>query len=279
VIKYVKENVKGNSFIIDLEAVGFDSKTKKYRPFQEISQRIKRKYDIELLEKKLPVELVVFDVIFYEGKSYLNSPFKERRKLLEKIIKVEKRKIVLAEQLVTSDEEKAEKFFNKALKEGQEGIMVKRLDAPYKPGARIGYGYKLKPADKEFDLVITGAEYGTGKRAGWLTSFDISCKSEEKFLEIGKVSTGLKEKESEGLSYKEMTKKIKPLIIQTKGRHVEIKPDLVVTVTYQNIQKSPSYSSGFALRFPRFTRLRPDRSKSNIASIDEIKKEYEKGSS
>lgn len=276
VIKYVKESIKGESFIIDAEAVGYDPKTKKYRPFQEISQRIRRKYDIERLEKELPVEVIIFDIIYYDKKSYIKTPFEERRKLLEKIIKKQKHKIILAEQLVTDDEEKTQKFYDKAIEEGQEGLMVKRLDAPYKPGSRIGYGYKLKPKDHDFDLVIIRAEYGTGKRAGWLTSYTVACKNRDEFLEVGKVSTGLKEKEEEGLSFKELTKKLNPLIEKEEGRKVEVRPKVVVTVVYQNIQKSPTYASGFALRFPRITRLRPDRNTEDIATLNEIKKEYGK---
>jgi DNA ligase-1 len=276
VVKYIKQNIKADSFIVDAEAVGYDPKTKEYRPFQEISQRIKRKYDIEKLEKELPVEVIIFDIIYYEGRSYIKKPFKERRKLLKKIVKQQKNKTVLAEQIITDKESDAQKFFDKAIGEGQEGLMVKKLEAPYKPGSRIGYGYKLKPEDKDFDLVITEAEYGTGKRAGWLTSYSVSCSSEDGFLEVGKVSTGLKEKDEEGLSFNQMTQLLKPLITKEHGRRVEVKPKVVVSVTYQNIQKSPTYTSGYALRFPRITRLRPDRSVMDIATKKEIEKEYEK---
>jgi len=276
-VKYVKENVFGKSFILDAEAVGYDPKTKKYRPFQEISQRIKRKYDIEKLEKELPIELNVFDIIYYNGKSLISTQFEERRKLIEKIVTPINFKIRLSEQIITSNEEEAEEFYQKALEEKQEGVMVKNLKVGYKPGARIGYAVKLKPDAEDFDLVITGAEYGTGKRAGWLTSFDVSCKDENNnLLEIGKVSTGLKEKEEEGISFLEMTKKLKPLIIKSDGRHVFVKPEIVATIGYQNIQKSPTYTSGFAMRFPRFKNLRPDRGISDIASLEEIRQAAEK---
>jgi DNA ligase-1 len=275
-VKYVGENVDAKTFIIDGEAVGYDPKTKKYLPFQAISQRIKRKYDIEKLEKELPIELNIFDIIYYNGKSLIDTQFKERRKILEKIVKPVKRKIVLAEQIITDSKEKAEKFYEKALKEGQEGLMAKSLEAGYKPGARIGYAVKLKPEAEDFDLVITGAEYGTGKRAGWLTSYDVSCKSGSELLEVGKVSTGLKEKPEEGLSFVEMTKKLKKLITEEKGRHVKVKPEIVVTVMYQNIQKSPTYTSGYALRFPRIKMLRPDRGVGDIATLNEVEKEAKK---
>ena len=183
----------------------------------------------------------------------------------------------MAKQIKTNDKNKAEEFYKKALEEGQEGLMVKALDKPYKPGSRVGYSVKLKPEDNDFDLIITGAEYGTGKRAGWLTSFDVSCKDTEtgELLEVGKVSTGLKEKKEEGLSFVELTKKLKKNIKKEKARHVYVEPKIIVTVQYQNIQKSPTYSSGYALRFPRIKRERPDRGRKDIATLSEIKKEAE----
>jgi DNA ligase-1 len=277
-VKSVKENVKADSFIIDCEAVGYDPKTKTYKAFQDISQRIKRKYDIEILEKELPVEVNIFDIIYYNGKSLINEPFKERRKLIEEIVKVIPFKIRLAEQIITDSESEAEAFYNRALEEKQEGLMAKNLDAIYKPGARVGLAVKIKPDPNELDLVITGAEYGTGKRAGWLTSFDVSCKDQDGNLyEIGKVSTGLKEKEEEGLSFVELTNEMKKIIIKEDGKHVFVKPEIIATVGYQNIQASPTYTSGFALRFPRMTVLRPDKNINDIATLDDIEKEAKKG--
>ena len=270
IIKYVEDHVTGNSFILDAEAVGFDAKTKKYTDFQAISQRIRRKYGIEKMQKALPIELAVFDIIYYNGESLIESPFGERRKLIEKIIREELFKIVLAKQIITDDVAEVEKFYEAALSDNQEGLMGKSLSAPYKPGARIGYAVKLKPEDNDFDLVITGAEWGTGKRAGWLTSFDVACRNDGELLQVGKVSTGLKEKPEEGLSFSEMTGKLKELMIEEHGRKMKVRPEVVVTVQYQNVQKSPTYSSGFALRFPRITRLREDRSVGDITTVEEV---------
>ncbi len=259
IIDAVKKNIHGESFILDAEAVGFDPKTGKYKPFEAISQRIKRKYNIKETLASLPVELNVFDIIYYNGESKMDLPFLERREILKKIIKEKERVIRLSEQIVTDKEEKAEEFYAKALKAGEEGLMIKNVSAPYKPGRRVGYMAKLKPEVKDLDLVIVGAEYGTGKRGGWLSSFIVACRDDSDFREVGRVSSGLKEKEEEGTSYTEMTKILKPLITKEDGSSVMIKPKIVVSVTYQNIQKSPSYSSGYALRFPRITAYRPDR--------------------
>ncbi|MBC8435112.1 ATP-dependent DNA ligase [archaeon] len=274
IVEYVAKNVYGKTFILDGEAVGFNAWTKEYTDFQAISQRIRRKYDIEAMAKNLPIELVLFDIIFYEGKNLIEKPFEERRNLIKKITTEEKFKIILAKQIISENIKEVETFYTQALEEKQEGLMAKSLSAPYKPGARVGYAVKLKPVDKDFDLVITGAEWGTGKRAGWLTSFNVSCRDESGgLLEIGKVSTGLKEKKEEGLSYEELTEKMKALIITEDGTKIKVKPEVVVSVQYQNIQKSPTYSSGFALRFPRILRLREDRGIEDITTVQDIESE------
>jgi len=275
VVEYITKYVKGESFILDSEAVGFDRKTKEYKPFQEISQRIRRKYDIEKLQNELPIEVNVFDIIFYNGKSLLNEPFEKRTKIIKTILKNHKYKIIHAKQIITGNEKKAEEFYKKAMKDNQEGIMMKNLKAIYQPGSRVGHMIKVKPEERDYDLVIIGAEYGKGKRSGWLSSFILGCKDKEKYLKIGKVGTGIKEKSELGLSFGELTEKLRPLITKEKGKGVEIKPKIIAAVTYQEIQKSPNYNSGFALRFPRFTVLRPDKPLSELTTLDEIKKDFE----
>ncbi len=279
VVEYIQKYVKGNSCILDSEAIGYNKKTKEYTPFQAISQRIRRKYDIEKVQEELPVEINVFDVLYYEGKSLIKEPFEKRAQLVRKIVKETPYKIVPSKQIITGDLKKAEEFYKKALKDNQEGVMMKSLSAIYQPGSRVGHMLKVKPSDKDLDLVITGAEYGTGKRSGWLSSFILSCKAKEgsEFLEIGKVGTGIKEKdEQEGVSFNELNDLLKPLIIKEEGKNVKIKPKIIVAVTYQEIQQSPNYSSGWALRFPRITALRPDKPLSEIASLDDIERDVER---
>lgn len=305
VIDYIKKHIKGHTFIIDSEAVGFHKKTKEYTPFQDISQRIRRKHNIDKLMKELPVEVNAFDILYHNGKSLLDEPFEKRTKLLRRIIKNKPYKIISSKQIITGDAKKAKDFYNKALKDNQEGIMMKNLHAEYKPGRRVGHMLKIKPEERDLDLVITGAEYGTGKRSGWLSSFILSCRGKNKneFLEIGKVGTGIKEKPLPGgssdfassphkqhraksgdkglrekgdneITFESLTKMLKPLITEEKGKNVKIKPKIVVSVTYQEIQKSPNYNSGWALRFPRFTALRPDHSIRTIADLKEVEDDF-----
>ncbi len=278
VVEYINKYVKGSSLILDSEAVGYDKKTKKYQSFQHISQRIRRKYDIKKLQEELPVEVNVFDVLYYNGKSQIDEPYENRAKLVREIVTNHPYKIISSKMIITDDEKKAEEFYHQALKDNQEGVMMKNLQAIYQPGRRVGQMIKVKPEERDLDLVITGAEYGTGKRSGWFSSFILSCSDGEKFLEIGKMGTGIKEKSNEevgGTSFAELTKMIKPVITSEKGKTVKIKPKIVVSVTYQEIQRSPNYNSGFALRFPRFVALRPDKKPSQASGLKEIEKDFE----
>jgi ATP-dependent DNA ligase I len=273
-IPIIKSHVKAKSFIIDSEVIGYDVKTGKYLPFQHISQRIRRKYDIEKMSKEVPVEINVFDIMYKDGKSLFSLNQKERRKILERIIKEEKNKIKLTDKFVTDDERELEKFYKKSLKKGNEGVMVKSLNSVYVPGRRVGGWVKIKPVKESLDLVITSADWGEGKRAKWLSSFTLSCRDGNNFLEIGKVGTGILEKGGE-LTFESLTKMLKPLIKSEKGKKVDVKAKVIVEVAYEEIQNSPTYSSGFALRFPRVVRLRDDLGVDGVDNLVRIKKFFE----
>ncbi|MCX6708357.1 MAG: ATP-dependent DNA ligase [Candidatus Woesearchaeota archaeon] len=270
VVQRIAKNVKGDC-IIDAEVVGIEKG--KYLPFQSISQRIKRKYDIEEMSRKFPVEVNVFDVLFCDGKNLLKMPFIERRKILEKIIIQVPFEIKLAEEIITDDESVAEKFYRSSLLAGNEGMMMKNLQGIYKPGSRVGFGMKVKPTMDTLEVVIVGAERGEGKRGQWLASFVVAVRDPEtgEFVEVGRVGTGIKEKVEEGVSFEQLTQLLQPLIIEEKGREVKVKPEIVIEVDYEEIQKSPTYSSGFALRFPRLVKLREDRSPEDINTVDDIR--------
>ena len=275
VVECIRKHIDEKKVVLDSEAVGYSKKTGKYLPFQNISQRIKRKYGIEKMSEEMPVEVNVFDIISYKGKSIAGKPLIERKKILEKIIKNMPKKIVLAKSIITGNEKEVEDFYKEALELGNEGLMIKKLDAPYKPGARVGFMVKLKPTQENLDLAIIGAEWGDGKRSKWLSSYTLACiDGEGRFLEVGKVSTGLKEKREEGLSFAEITDMLKPLIKKDKGKEVEVKPKIVIEVGYEEIQKSPTYSSGYALRFPRVIQLRGDKGAEDIATLKIVETFY-----
>ena len=277
VVDYVKKFVHEKEVILDSEAVGYSKKTGKYLPFQSISQRIKRKYDIQKMSEEFPVEINVFDIINYKGKSVINESFEDRKKIIKRIIKNIPKKIKVAKSIVTADKKDVERFYKEAVDSGNEGLMIKKLDAPYKPGARVGFMCKLKGTQENLDLVVVKAEWGEGKRSKWLSSYTLACRDDDKFLEVGKASTGLKEKREEGLSFAEMTDLLKPLIKKEEGKEVILRPKIVIEVGYEEIQKSPTYSSGYALRFPRVIRLRSmDKPPEDATTLKQVEDTYKK---
>ena len=270
-VNAVKNNVLAKECIVEGEAWAVDPKTKKPMPFQKLSHRIHRKYEIERMVEEIPVQLNVFDVVYLDGKILFNKKQIERFRILKKIIKEEEGKIKIAKTLITDNIKEIEKFYHEALNEKQEGIMIKVLDAPYIFGRHVGGWYKIKPTMETLDCVIVGASWGEGARAKWLTSYELGVRDPDTgdFLRCGMMGTGLTEEQFEN-----MTKILKPLIISEKGKEVKVKPKIVVEVAYQEIQKSPHYESGFALRFPRFVRLREDKSPEEVDTIERIRQLY-----
>ncbi len=276
VVEIVKKHVKVENYIIDCEVVGYNPRTKDYLPFQKISQRIKRKYSTEEMAKQFPVEVNAFDIIYCKGKNLLKKTFEERRKILENIIDEKEKKISLSKLLITNKEKEVQEFFKEAVDAGHEGLMFKSLSSPYKPGRYVGYMAKLKEVMDALDLAIVKAEWGEGKRASWLTSFTVACKNGDEFLEVGKVSTGLKEKFEEGdvNNFEGITNELKKIIISTKGKVVNVKPQIVVEVSYEEIQESPTYTSKYALRFPRIIQIRYEKPLNEINTLQDIEKLY-----
>ncbi len=269
IVKMIEKDVNSKEFIIDCEVIGYDKKTGKWKPFQDISQRIKRKYEIEEMIKEVPVMIIVFDIINLDGENLISMPFGERRDKLSKVIREDPLAVSLAKEIVTDSVEKGKEFYAKALSDGAEGVMMKKLDSVYKPGSRVGYGIKIKPVMETLDLVVVGSEWGTGKRSKWLSSFILACRDGNDFKEIGKMGTGFKEKDEEGVSFGKMTELLKPLVVSESGREVRVKPGVIIEVKYEEIQKSTNYDSGFALRFPRFVRLRDDK---GLKDVDDLKR-------
>ena len=266
IVELAKKGLLSKECVVEGEVLGIDRKAGFPVPFQILSQRIHRKYEIKKMVKEIPVRVHLFDVLFENGKMLFDKPLKERWRILEKIVNPIPGKFELAKQIVTHDLKELEKFYAEALKAGQEGLMLKVLDSPYVFGRHVGTMYKIKSVMESLDLVIIGATWGEGSRANWLTSYVLACIDPDtgKFLEVGMMSTGLNEKQ-----YKEITETLKPLITREKGRTVWVKPKIIVEVGYQEIQKSSHYNSGFALRFPRFRRFR-ENEKTEPDTIDRV---------
>lgn len=280
VIEYAKKAIKAKEIIVDGETIGLNNKTGKPIPFQKLSTRIKRKYELEKAQKEIPVQVNLFDILYLNGKTLFNLPLKERWKLLQEHVKEIPKKFQLANTNYPKDLKEADKYYKESLAAGHEGLIVKNLDALYVPGRSVAGGWlKVKPVLENLDVVIVGGTWGTGKRAGTVGSLTIAIRDPDtgKFLEIGMMGTGIKEKKTADseITLTEMTKMLRPLITWEEGSSIKIRPKVVIEVSYEEIQKSPTYDSGFALRFPRFIRLRPDKAIDEADDLDRVKKIYE----
>jgi len=180
--------------------------------------------------------------------------------------------------IITDSNDIAQNFFTKSLEEGVEGLMFKNLDSVYKPGLRSGAMAKLKETKEDIDVVIIAAEHGMGKRAGFYSSFFVGVRNNDnfdendEFLEIGKVASGVKEIGEEGASIYNLTNLLKPFKLREENGITYFEPKIILQVKYQEIQKSTTYSSGYALRFPRIIMLREDKDISEINSIEDVEK-------
>ncbi|TEU05984.1 ATP-dependent DNA ligase [Candidatus Bathyarchaeota archaeon] len=268
VVQLVQEEVKAQKAILEGEviAIGEDGNP---LPFQHLMRRFRRVHDIEKMVKQIPVKLYLFDLIYLNGQSLADDSYIERRKKLEKIAG----DILLAKQLITRKRLEAEEFLREALNEGHEGLMAKRLDGAYTPGVRGKRWFKIKESLEPLDLVIVAAEYGYGRRHGWLSDYYLAARDVEsgEFLMVGKTFKGLTDKE-----IIRMTAHLKELAVREDRGKVVVTPRIVVEVAYNEIQESPKYRCGMALRFARITRIRDDKGPEEADTIERVRKIYEK---
>jgi len=267
VMQKIHDNMKTDECILEGEviAVGVDSHP---LPFQHLMRRFRRVHEIDRMIEQIPVKLYLFDMLYADGESLIDQPYVERRERLTEIAGG----IPLASQIVTDDQEQANKFLRRATDEGHEGLVAKRLDSPYTPGVRGKHWFKIKETLEPLDLVIVAAEYGYGRRHGWLSDYYLGARNgRQGFAIVGKTFKGLTDQE-----IVEMTRQLKEIAIEEKGHKVTVLPKIVVEVAYNEIQRSPRYKSGMALRFARITRIRDDKTPDEADTIQKARQIYER---
>ena len=268
VVKEVREGLRAQEAVVEGEAVaiGEDGRPK---PFQQVMRRLRRVKLVEEKSEEIPIKLYLFDLLYLNGERKIDEPYMRRRALLEEIAGT----IPLVEVIFTKNVSEAEDFFKKALEAGHEGVMVKDLTSTYTPGVRGRKWLKVKAGPLTLDLVIVAAEYGHGYRYKWLSDYHLAAYNPVtgEFEVIGKCFTGLTDDE---IDY--MTRRLKELAIAERGRMVLVEPRIVVEVGFAELQESPHYKAGVALRFPRILRIREDKSPQEADTIDKVKKLYEK---
>ncbi len=267
VVDAVKANIRADEAIVEGEVIAVDVKGQPI-PFQHLMRRFKRVHGVKGMAEKIPLKLYLFDILFLDGKSLIASPYVQRRKILDENCG----KIPVTAQLVTNKKKNAEKFLNEAMDSGHEGLMAKKLDSPYTPGTRGKRWFKIKPVLEPLDLVITAAEYGYGRRHGWLSDYYLAAFNPKtgRFLNVGKTFKGLTDAE-----IIEMTRRLKELVVSEERNGVVVLPKIVVEVAYNEIQKSPKYQSEMALRFARISRIRDDKDPEDADTIEKVRKIFE----
>ena len=268
IVDIVRREIKAREVIVEGEVIAIDSKGHPI-PFQHLMRRFKRVHDITDIAETVPVKLYLFDILYLNGESLISLPYLQRRQILVG----NAGRIPLTKQIITDSIEEAESFLKEAIDSGHEGLIAKRLNSEYTPGIRGKHWLKIKPVLEPLDLVIVAAEYGYGRRRGWLSDYYLAARDAEtgEFLVVGKTFKGLTDSE-----IMEMTKRLKEMAIKEEYRRVFVIPKIVVEVAYNEIQKSPKYKCGMALRFARITRIREDKTPEEADTIQKVREIYQR---
>jgi len=252
--------------ILDGEVIAV--KDGKPMPFQSVLRRFRRRHDIAEAQEEVQMVPNVFDILYLDGKTLIDLPFLERRKILVEVVTQ-----YVAPQVISANPQVIEDTYNRALAAGHEGIMLKVCDSPYTPGQRGKNWIKIKPEVDTLDLAVIGAEWGEGKRAHVFGSFLMACQDQGRLIPLSRVATGFSDEQ-----LAEVYDLLKDRVISSVGKEVKFEPGLVFEVGYAELQVSPTYEAGFALRFPRFIRLRDDKDTTEIETLDSIKDRYQRQS-
>jgi DNA ligase-1 len=275
-----------------------DSSTGQALPFSVLQQRLGRKYVSEKLRREVPIAYLVFDVLYAGGELLLERPLREREKILDSLLapptisRVARRsaigqaslefgddaalsntQVIRAPVFQASTPQELDQLFDAAQARGNEGLMIKDPESVYTPGRRGKSWLKLKRELATLDVVVTAVEYGHGKRIGVLSDYTFAVRDGEKLVNIGKAYSGLTDAE-----IAEMTKWFLEHKLEDQGFRLVVEPKIVLEVAFNNMMRSDRHESGYALRFPRIVRLRPDKLPEEADTIERAREIYEKQS-
>ncbi|MFO8113863.1 MAG: ATP-dependent DNA ligase LigA [Halorubrum sp.] len=248
--------------ILDGEVVAVDDDGDPL-PFQEVLRRFRRKHDVDRMREEVSLRLHAFDCLHADGADLLDEPLRARHDRLVDVLPD-----AAATLEVASDATAIEAAEAAALDAGHEGVMLKDPDAAYTPGDRGREWLKRKPDVETLDAAVVGAEWGEGRRAELFGTFLLGVRADEageEFATVGKVATGLTDD-----ALADLTERLEPHVVSEDGTDLSIRPAVVVEVGYEEIQTSPTYTSGYALRFPRFVGVREDKSVADADSLDRV---------
>jgi DNA ligase 1 len=264
VVAVARRDLEPAPFILDGEVVALDAVGRPL-PFQELMRRFRRRHDVEALMGRMPLSLHFFDCLVAGGRSLIDEPYVARWEALERVTGGR----YLAERMLVTSAAEARAFHERARAAGHEGVVAKDLRAAYEPGGRGKRWFKVKIAET-VDCVIVAADRGSGRRVGWLSNYHLAVRDGEGWAEVGKTFKGLTDRE-----FAAMTERLWTLAVADDGYTVRVRPEVVVEVEYNEIQKSPTYPSGLALRFARIARLREDKAPAQATTLEELRALYE----
>ncbi|MGQ4432136.1 ATP-dependent DNA ligase [Streptomyces sp. SAS_260] len=255
--------LRGERFILDGEVISFDEDGRP-RSFQETAGRVGSRVDVATAAETVPVSPVFFDALSVDGRDLLDLPFAERHAELAQLVPEPMR---VRRTLASGPEDvpAAEAFLAETLKRGHEGVVVKGLDAPYNAGRRGASWLKVKPVHT-LDLVVLAAEWGHGRRTGKLSNLHLGARSSDgSFAMLGKTFKGMTDAL---LTWQ--TERLQELAVESDGHVVTVRPELVVEIAYDGLQKSTRYPAGVTLRFARVVRYREDKRAEEADSVETL---------
>jgi DNA ligase-1 len=260
------KNAKAQSLILDGEAIALRADARPH-PFQVTMRRFGRKLDVEAQRRELPLSVFFFDCLLRDGGALVDRGAGERHDILRDVLP----SMFVTPSLITQELEKANAFYNDALAHGHEGLMAKALDAPYEAGRRGAGWLKLKRA-RTLDLVVLAAEWGHGRRRGWLSNLHLGAREPQTggFVMLGKTFKGLTDEMLEW-----QTREFLARETRRDDWTVHVRPELVVEIAFNDVQESPQYPGGLALRFARVKGYRPDKHPDQADSIDTVRAIYQ----
>lgn len=254
------KTVKGE-FVLDGEAVPFSEG--RPLPFQLLQRRLRRKEDFEEAVRQAPITYFAFDILYHDGRETVGMPLAARRRLVSRLLDGAQGR--MADSTDVQSGEEIEAAFRHSRDLGYEGLVVKDPGSVYAMGKRGSGWVKLKEELDTLDVVIVAAEYGHGKRAGVISDYTFAVRDGDELKTVGKAYSGLTDREIE-----EMTARLKEITVKDYGYRRQVKPEIVVEVAFDSIQRSSRHGSGYALRFPRIKRIRTDKGVADIDTIEEV---------
>jgi len=256
----------GHDFIADGEIVPF--KDGRPLPFQLLQRRLRRMEDFEEAASNAPVSYFVFDLLYIDGRELYELPLKERSRELDLLLSTSAFR--RAERAEVGEPREAAELFRRSRELGYEGLVLKDPDSAYSMGRRGSGWVKVKEELDTIDAVIVGAEFGHGKRAGVLSDYTFAVWDGERLKVIGKAYSGLTDQE-----IAQMTERLKGITVEDLGFRRRVKPEIVLEIAFDSIQRSERHDSGFALRFPRIKRIRDDKSPQDADTLDRVRTIFE----